>query len=123
MAQERISKIEAGDFTSLTMSTLQKLALALDVNLRVEFEPFSHAIVSVCNQTVDNYQLASREESLDEIRNSFAAMPGPVGLPPIFINGVVTSGVTTSSTAMTTAPLPNVKMVEIQSHWRGRIEA
>lgn len=125
MAQERISKIEAGDFTSLTMSTLQKLAMALDINLRVEFEPFSHAIVHVCNQSISNFQLADREESLNEIRNSLAAMPGPSGLPPIFINNVFTSGITNSSTATATtiAPPPSVRMMPIHASWQGKIEA
>lgn len=123
MKQERISKIEAGDFSSLTMSTLQKLALALDVNLRVEFEPFSHAVVSVCNQSIENFQLADREASLNEIRNSLAAMPGPSGLPPVFVKSVVTAGITGSSTATTAAPPPSVPMTPLHSLWLGKIEA
>lgn len=70
MAQERISKIEAGDFTSLTMKTLHKLAKALDVNLRVEFEPFSHAVFSVCNQTKADFEMSDRVNSLSEMQNS-----------------------------------------------------
>lgn len=70
MKQERISKIEAGDFTSLTMKTLHKLAKALDVNLRVEFEPFSHAVFNVCHQTKADLEMTDRVNSLREMQSA-----------------------------------------------------
>lgn len=105
MAQERISKIEAGDFTSLTMKTLRKLAEALDVNLRVELEPFSHGIMSVCNQSRSQLELPARDESLRLLQQSLGFVPGPYGTAPII---VVTSGgsiVPGDSPVTTTAPL------------------
>lgn len=96
MAQERVSKIEAGDFTSLTMSTLKKLARALDVNLVVEFEPFSHSIVSVCNETLQDFVLSGRAESLQDLNNSFMTIAGHFGSKPVMLTGVVTGPSTTS---------------------------
>lgn len=92
MKQERISKIEAGDFSSLTMNTLQKLAEALDINLRVEFEPFSHGIVSVCNQSIGDLELPSRTESLAQLLHSVAEIQGLYGQPPVFVPGVIAKG-------------------------------
>lgn len=105
MVQERISKIEAGDFSSLTMKTLRKLAEALDVNLRVELEPFSHGIMSVCNQSRSQLELPARDESLRLLKQSLGVVPGPYGMAPII---VVTSGGSVApadSPVTTTAPL------------------
>ncbi len=101
MAQERISKIESGDFTSLTMKTLHKLAEALDVNLRVEFEPFSHGIMSVCSQSRATLELPDRATSLRELQHSFAVMPMPFGLPPVVVPSVMAM---THSPVLTTGP-------------------
>lgn len=94
MAQARISKIEAGDFTSLTMATLNKLAEALDVNLRVEFEPFANAVHSVCSQTKKNFELPSRSESLKDLKSSFALVNELYSCDPVRVN---TSAVTPST--------------------------
>lgn len=83
IAQARISKIEAGDFTSLTMSTLHKLANALDVNLRVELEPFSHAVHSVCHQTRADLELTDRVSSLREMKNSLFVTAELFGGKPV----------------------------------------
>lgn len=64
IAQERISKIESADFDSLTMKTLQKFSKAFDVNLRIEFEPFSHGILDVANLNREQLEVISREEDL-----------------------------------------------------------
>ena len=108
MAQERISKIEAGDFSSLTMKTLRKLAEALDVNLRVELEPFSHSIVSVCSQSRSQLELVARNESLQILKQSLGFVQAPYGMSPIIVGKVVTGGGGTTpadSTVTTTAPL------------------
>lgn len=64
VAQERISKIESGDFTSLTMSSLNKLARAFDVDLRVAFEAFSAGILDVVNLRRETLEVPRRESDL-----------------------------------------------------------
>lgn len=64
IAQERISKIESADFDSLTMKTLQKFSKAFDVNLRIEFEPFSRGILDVANLNREQLEVTSREADL-----------------------------------------------------------
>ena len=109
MVQERISKIEAGDFSSLTMKTLRKLAEALDVNLRIEFEPFSHGIMNVCNLAREQLELPTRVESLQNLKQSLGIISTPFGLRPVIIPGVITLGSAVTSvgesSAMTAAPL------------------
>lgn len=119
MAQERISKIEAGDFTSLTMKTLQKLAVALDVNLRIEFEPFSHGIVSVCNQSRKLMELPDRVTSLEQLKHSLAVISAPMGLQPILIPQVMDSRTTTTGVAETRA----TTVAPVVTQWHGKTEA
>lgn len=64
VAQERISKIESGDFTSLTMASLNKLARAFDVDLRVAFEAFSAGILDVINLRQETLEVLPRENDL-----------------------------------------------------------
>ncbi len=64
IAQERISKIESADFDSLTMKTLQKFSKAFDVNLHIEFESFSRAILDVANLNREQLEVKSREDDL-----------------------------------------------------------
>lgn len=66
VAQERVSKIESGDFSSLTMKTLQKFARAFDVNLSVAFAPFSAGIVDIVNLSVDKLLVPCRAKDLAE---------------------------------------------------------
>lgn len=69
IAQERISKIESGDFTSLTMSSLNKLARAFDVDLRVAFEAFSAGILDVINLSKDKLEVLPREADLASLND------------------------------------------------------
>lgn len=64
VAQERISKIESADFTSLTMSTLQKFSRAFDVDMTVSFRPFSQGIMDVVNLNAECLQVENREADL-----------------------------------------------------------
>lgn len=64
IAQERISKIESADFSSLTMNTLQKFSRAFDVNLRVAFEPFSQGILDIVNLARNHLEVESRPDDL-----------------------------------------------------------
>lgn len=64
IAQERISKIESADFTSLTLATLHKLARAFDVNVRVAFESFSQGILDVVNLNPKALEVAPRQTAL-----------------------------------------------------------
>lgn len=90
MAQERISKIESGEFSSLTMKTLSKLAEALDVNLRIEFEQFSHGVINICNQSKSTLELPDRTSSLKQLQQSLGVVTGPNGLPPVIVSGSIT---------------------------------
>lgn len=64
VAQERISKIESADFSSLTMKTLQKFSRAFDVNLHIAFDSFSHGILGIANLNRDQLEVKNREEDL-----------------------------------------------------------
>lgn len=64
VAQERVSKIESADFTSLTLASLNKFAEAFDVSLRVSFEPFSQGILDVANFRPQNLAVPAREADL-----------------------------------------------------------
>jgi transcriptional regulator with XRE-family HTH domain len=65
IAQERISKIESADFSSLTMSTLQKLSRAFDVHLHISFVPFSAGIIDIGNLHTEQLQVPSRMIDLE----------------------------------------------------------
>jgi transcriptional regulator with XRE-family HTH domain len=64
IAQERISKIESADFSSLTLSTLHKLARAFDVDVRIAFESFSQGVLDVVNLDPNALRVKPRQESL-----------------------------------------------------------
>jgi len=86
MAQERVSKIESGDFSSLNMTTLRKFAQALDVCVRVEFQPFSNGIYDVCRMHPSAMAVQARPESLAEMKTFTAAVTTlysdvPIGIP------------------------------------------
>lgn len=65
LAQERISKIESANFSSLTMKTLQKLSRAFDVHLHITFEPFSKGIVDIGNLHTEQLEVIGRPEDLE----------------------------------------------------------
>jgi transcriptional regulator with XRE-family HTH domain len=69
IAQERISKIESADFNSITLSTLNKLARAFDVDVRVAFESFSQGILDVVNLNPKALEIQSRQASLKSFSN------------------------------------------------------
>jgi DNA-binding Xre family transcriptional regulator len=73
MAQERISKIEAADFDSLTLSTLRKLAGAFDVHVMATFVQFSSAILDFVALSPEWLQCRSRDEDLAIFCTSFDA--------------------------------------------------
>lgn len=83
IAQSRISKIENGDFSSLTMSTLNKLATALDINLRIEFERFSHGIQRVCSESKEKLEIPARMYDLHAAKSVdkvfFQSIPARTG--------------------------------------------
>lgn len=66
IAQERISKLESGDFSSLTMKTLNKLSKAFDVNLSIKFDSFSKAIVDVASFNESALRVSSRLEDINK---------------------------------------------------------
>lgn len=65
IAQERISKIESADFSSLTMKTLQKLSRAFDVHLHIAFEPFTRGIIDVGNLHPWQLEVPRRADDLE----------------------------------------------------------
>jgi len=64
IAQERISKLESGDFSSITMKTLNKLSRAFDVNVSIKFESFSKAISDVIGLNESVLQVTGRDKDL-----------------------------------------------------------
>lgn len=64
VAQERISKIESADFTSLTMKTLQKFSRAFDVNLSVVFNTFSAGMLDIANLSTEGLKVVNRSADL-----------------------------------------------------------
>ena len=72
IAQARISKIEAGDFDSLTMATMRKFAKAFDVTVRMELQPFSYGIYDVCNLSAATLAIPERSVSLSQLRHGVA---------------------------------------------------
>lgn len=70
VAQARVSKIEAGEFDSLTMATLRKFARAFDVTVRMELQPFSYGIVDVCGLSATGLAVPERTASLGQLRQA-----------------------------------------------------
>ena len=68
ITQERVCKIECGDFTSLTLSTLRKFSDAFDVHLHVEFTSFNKGILDVVNLRPKNLEIISREDDFSEAK-------------------------------------------------------
>lgn len=92
IAQERVSKIESGDFTSLTMKTLQKFSRAFDVNLEVSFNAFSKGISDIASYSADKLIVRARAQDLA----AFAQMTTTITTRP---TAVVWSGAVESSAA------------------------
>lgn len=74
IAQERISKIESGNFDSLTMKTLRNFSHAFDVNLHISFESFSEGILDVVNLKPSQLQVKSREDDLASLSKKFVTI-------------------------------------------------
>jgi transcriptional regulator with XRE-family HTH domain len=64
IGQGKISKIETGDFESLNLKTLFKLAEALDVAPVVKFDRFTNAIDDVTELQVGHLNVAKRTDDL-----------------------------------------------------------
>lgn len=76
MKQERISKIEAADFDSLTLKTLRRLAQAFDVHLSVKFEGVHDAVVDFIELSNERLLCEKRAESIKKL----AAQPAPANV-------------------------------------------
>lgn len=94
VAQERISKIESADFSSLTMSTLQKFSRAFDVDMTVSFRAFSQGIMDVVNLNAEALKVEDRtadlagfcKMSVEERRDgSLMSYYIPPGIPSIVV--------------------------------------
>ena len=109
MKQEQISKIESGEFTSMTMKTLRKIARALDVNLRLEFEPFSHAIHDVCQLRLDTMKVPDRAASLLEMSSSSTTIGRLYGAAPFFIPAQINTATTGSQLSYGTSVAPETR--------------
>lgn len=100
IAQARVSKIEAGEFDSLTMATLRKFAKAFDVTVRMELQPFSFGIVDVCHMTATALAVPDRAASVAKLRQAIVVSgwftPEPTLIPGTGQTMVTrTQGVTT----------------------------
>lgn len=85
IAQARVSKIEAGEFDSLTMATLRKFAKAFDVTVRMELQPFGYGIVDVCHMTAATLAVPDRAASVAQLRHAIVVSgwftPEPTLIP------------------------------------------
>lgn len=85
MKQERISVLENVNYSSWSINTLRKLAVAFDVTLRVSFETFGSRLAEMENFTRKSLQRMSRAEelALDEVPDSdfIATNPAPSPQP------------------------------------------
>lgn len=70
VAQERISKIESAEFSSLTMSTLQKFSRAFDVDVSINFRAFSEGIMDVVNLCAEKLKVEERKSDLGHFCNA-----------------------------------------------------
>ncbi|MEK6787938.1 MAG: helix-turn-helix transcriptional regulator [Pseudomonadota bacterium] len=75
ISQERVSKIESADFTSLTLKSLLKFSEAFDVNLHVTYNSFCEGILDVANLEPERLKVASREESIADIATQRVLVP------------------------------------------------
>ena len=69
IAQERVSKIENADFTSLTMATLRKLARAFDIDVRIAFTSVSDGILDVAKLDPAKLEVCDRQTDLARFRH------------------------------------------------------
>ena len=76
IAQERVSKIESGDFESLTMKSLKKFARAFDTHLEIALAPFSQGILDVANLSRDKLFVPTRTDDLASFAKMNIAMTG-----------------------------------------------
>lgn len=75
--QSKISKIETGDFESLSVKTLFKLAEAFDIATHLEFYSFVDGIQDVVNVSVEKLKVPCRTDDLHAHRavRQFATNP------------------------------------------------
>lgn len=64
MKQTRISALEDVDYDAWTISTLRKLAYAMDTTLNISFAPFSKGIEDIIHFSRQHLQVESREKDL-----------------------------------------------------------
>ena len=64
IAQETISKLESGEFDSITLKTLRKFSRAFDVHMHASFVPFSTGILDTSNLTPRRLEALPRELDL-----------------------------------------------------------
>lgn len=99
IAQERISKIECADFSSLTLSTLHKLARAFDVDVRVSFESFSRGILDIINLNPKALEVASRPVALKAFEDTRLKIGMDGGWQLVDPNNVVRLRIITQTTS------------------------
>jgi transcriptional regulator with XRE-family HTH domain len=78
IGQGKISKIETGDFESLNLKTLFKLAEALDVAPVVKFESFTSAIDDVTNLKIASLNVPKRTDDLHARKRLRQMMNNPM---------------------------------------------
>lgn len=91
IGQGKISKIETGDFESLNLKTLFKLAEALDVAPVVRFERFIDAIDDVTELQVGNLNLPARTDDLHARKRVKHLFSNPM-LDTVFMNAHISTG-------------------------------
>ena len=70
MKQTRISVLEDVNYDAWTISTLKRIADALDVTLKVSFESYGPSISEIAKFSRESLQREARENSLAELQRS-----------------------------------------------------
>ena len=108
IGQGKISKIETGDFESLNLKTLFKLAEALDVAPTVKFERFTDAIDDVTELQVSSLNLPTRTDDLHARKRVKHLFSNPM-LDTTLMNAHISAGFAQVSSAAL-APINHLEL-------------
>jgi transcriptional regulator with XRE-family HTH domain len=110
MADARISVMESPSYERFTLSTLRRLASALDVALIVRFAPFSEFVDWIADLTPD--RLNAPSYSQDRLATTKSTRIQAIGLPPR--RSTLASGVMKNLTQQQALPFADQK--DVQPH-------
>lgn len=86
--QGKISKIESGDFDSLALATLFKLAQAFDVSVDVNLQSFCHAIKDITESDLSKFTVPTRTDDLHAHGHVMLWKSNPMFDPAVAARGI-----------------------------------